>query len=76
VNCALDFEGAIAGEKYRCRMRVDALHRRASMGRRIGQKRKHVALAIFASVAIVHWVAVLVSLRCYRLARATTFRTD
>src|SRR5262249_15635961 len=47
---ALDLERAVAGEKHRGRMGVDALDRRAAMGRRVGEQREDRLLAL----AVIH----------------------
>src|SRR5947207_3903010 len=43
---ALDFEGALAGQKHRGRVRVDALDRSAPMRCLVGKECKHLLLAL------------------------------
>src|SRR5262249_26828545 len=43
---AFDFEGAVAGEKHRGRVRVDALDRTSTTRCMVGEKRKHLLLAL------------------------------
>ena len=60
---ALDFEGAIAGEKHRRRVRIDAVDLLVAVGRGIAQKGQHFLLALVVHVAETLTCAVLTLIR-------------
>src|SRR5262249_35342776 len=46
AHVALDLEGAVAGEKNRCRVRVDPLHLLSTIGGRIGEEAEDLLLVV------------------------------